>query len=271
MEAALFGNVNFTKIIDKIHTPTGDNMADTQLVKVKLKTEVCQSGPIKQSIDIFNIKTSNLVRRGDRYYFHKVIKNSRQKLEIAIALHSNTILRKNNILCPVMSIHFRGDYIDVRIERLYSTRKIVKNKSYIIKYESNAKFGRFRIVNTLVSDYFHKVLLPQINQIKEERNKKQEFDRRVIVDEVALHRDILKSKVDTESVAAIVLPKAVKIIQVKKNVNNITTNSIAELKRKDFQSADQFPFNYSPNSDSQRSIKELLGGNGSNMYRSGKK
>ncbi|MCJ8007284.1 hypothetical protein ACFFF5_07240 [Lederbergia wuyishanensis] len=210
-------------------------------VKTKIKTHVCDFGPIKQQITLTKITLSDLIERNSKYHLIIKKRNKRQRLIIGISISKQIIQDKKDTKDDICSIYFEDDTFSIKINRLYAVKKIVRqsDNSYLIHYSSgNSKKLHFEVKNWLEKDYYTDELLPLISNAKNQRKKYW----------------IKKKEINAK----------IKTTKIKAWSRKLTPE---EYRRKDFYNSDLYSSHYSPNSDGNRTMREVLGGSGSNMYR----
>ena len=177
-------------------------------IGVKLKSEICETGPLKQYITVTNVPINKLNYERGRYNFFIKKNNKRQSLEIQLSFHKSIIEKKSNTKQSFLAVKFYGNNFDVIIERDFSIRKLkCKDNKYIIKYSSiNHEKITCEVTNALEDDYYKSQLLPKIQEIKEKRKQKEKVKNPIPV----------KSEGNTIPEYSGVLPKNIKINQQKK-------------------------------------------------------
>jgi hypothetical protein len=197
-------------------------------VRVKLKTQP----PLKHHVYIESVPIKKLVLQAGYYTLHLQRKSKHQQLEIRILIDKNIIMNKESTKRDITEINFKKETFDIVIKREYSIPNIKKEENmYVIRYKSNQFQVKAEVINRLTPNYYEKLLQTYIK--KKSKNKKGTIRKR---------------------------PKNIH----KKQRRRITKE---ELLRRDFYEADQYRYTYSPNSDGERSSREVLGGDVGNYSR----
>ncbi|RKQ29330.1 hypothetical protein [Oceanobacillus halophilus] len=203
-------------------------------LNVKVNIKVTEQGAFKHRILIQNVSKSQLKVEGDRYILSLNVGSSRQKLEIVLSISKQVIDKKSSMKRDITYIKFNGDKFDLIIERIYSIKQIRKQRnSYSICYKSTQFQLKANVVNWLTAEYYESTFLPKIENVKMQKSVKRKNNR--------------------------VLSK-----------HRMVEQSPEQLRKLDFYNSDLYAYNYSPNSDGNRTSREKFGGSGSNMSRRGR-
>ncbi|WP_461183019.1 hypothetical protein [Virgibacillus kimchii] len=201
-------------------------------VRVKLKTQP----PLRHQVYIESVPMKILDLVDGYYTLHLQRRSTHQQLEIRMLIDKNIVMNKESIKRDITTINFNKETFDIVINRDYSIPNIKKEENmYVIRYKSNQFQLKVEVINRLTPNYYEKLVQTYIK--KKSKNKKGTIRKR---------------------------PKNIH----KKQRRQITKE---ELLRRDFYEADQYRYTYSPNSDGERSSREVFGGNVGNFSRGRRK
>ncbi|WP_382390518.1 hypothetical protein [Lentibacillus juripiscarius] len=189
------------------------------------------SEDIRHQVYIVDVPLSSLKKKRNRYRLKIKKKYTYQKAVVKAMLDSSIIQNKQNIIGDYFDIRFDDNKINIFLEKQVKDKNLIK------------KMGRYRITYMPVDT--------DRLSIKVKSHFRQVFYKNVILPRIKK----MRSKEE----------------HIKKQKQNKGTYTLEDLRRSDFQYADKFPYHHSPNSDGNRSRKEVFGGAFSGVSKSGGK
>lgn len=200
-------------------------------MEISSKLKVNNSEDIRHQVHIVDIPLSALKKKRSKYSLKVKKKYTYQKAVVKVTLDESIIQNKQDITKDFFTIRFDDKKINIFIEKQGVDKNFIK------------KMGKYRITYMPID--------ANRLSIKVKSHFKQAFYKNVILPRIK------KAKVKEQ--------------QVKSQKQNKGTYTPEGLRRSDFHYADKFPYHHSPNSDGNRSRKEVFGGAFSGTSRSGGK
>ncbi|WP_226036136.1 hypothetical protein [Aquibacillus saliphilus] len=195
------------------------------------KLKVINSEDIRHQLHILDVPLSALKEKRSKYFLKIKKKYTYQKAVVKVTLDKSIIHNRQSISKDSFTVKFEDKKINIFIEKQDAEKIFTK------------KMGRYRITYFLIDD--------DRLAIKVKSHFKQAFYNNVILPRIKM----MRSKEE----------------HVKTQKQNKGTYTSEDLRKSDFRYADKFPYHHSPNSDGNRSRKEVFGGAFSGTSRSGGK
>ena len=200
-------------------------------MEIVSKFKINNPKDIRHQVHITDIPLSTFKKRRHKYFLKVKKKYTYQTALVKIVLDSSIIQSGKNQGISGFNIRFTGDKINIYIDEQKADKKFIK------------KLGRYRITYTPIDD--DKI------SVKVKSSFKKVFYENVIISRI--------EKVKNREESA------------KARKKNKEINILEDLRKRDLHYADMHPYQHSPNSDGNRSRREVFGGAFSGISRSGGK